>query len=217
MLLRSVPVAQVSVAGGCFFIANIDLFDPYPETSGGLVRPFELLVLGSMPWDWFEIELSFGIIFNIRLTVGIIVFGQVIPVLRMKLGFSIVILGPFKLKPAPFTPIGGVDSSSGLLDIDLSTGNDLTCESKGGSIGEEELQCWESSNDVNPKIMSFKNVKKLGGGGSRRRLGNDVLYDGGRQLQSAENQFNCVLSETDMSGLSHISINYERCQVRLIL
>ena len=45
-------------AGGFFVKADIDLFDPYPEESGGLVRPYELLALGTTPFDWFEISIS---------------------------------------------------------------------------------------------------------------------------------------------------------------
>ena len=136
---------------------------------------------------------------------------QVIGVIfRLKIGFSIVVLGPFEIKPPPVVPLGGVDPS-GELALDFDSGNDMTCESKGGGVGAEELQCWESSNDSNPKINTFKNVKNIGGG-SRRRL--DAA---GRRLQSGDNQFNCVLSPTDLTGLDHISINIANCPVSVYL
>ena len=46
---------------------TIDLYDPNPEQSGGLIRPFELLSSGSSPLEWFE----FGI--KISVNVGVYV------------------------------------------------------------------------------------------------------------------------------------------------
>ena len=42
----SAAIVKVGVTGGITATVEIDLFDPFPETSGGLVRPFELLALG---------------------------------------------------------------------------------------------------------------------------------------------------------------------------
>lgn len=151
-----------------------------------------------------------------------------VPIFTFKLGFALVIIGPIKLKPLPFPPLGNTDDSSGLLELDFESDEDLTCESKGklvicykiadmkggrsnfsligGSVGEEELQCWESSNNVNPKIMGFKNVDKLGGKTKQN-------INGGRRLQESGIQFNCLLSESDMTGSTSITINYERCPI----
>ena len=62
----SAAIVKVSVWGGVTFIATVDLFDPYPEESGGLVRPFELLSIGSSPLDWFEFGLQIFLTFGVR-------------------------------------------------------------------------------------------------------------------------------------------------------
>ena len=123
-----------------------------------------------------------------------------------------MILGPFKIYPPPIEPIASVDSTSGELMLDMS---DLTCESKGGYVGEEELQCWEGSNNSNPKIMNFKGVKKLSGGNGRRLTESSIKDVPGnkRRLQSPSFQFNCILSEVDMTEEQSILINYERCKI----
>lgn len=64
--------------------------------------------------------------------------------------------------------------------------------------------------------MTFKNVKKLNGGGLNRRMltdGEMEVAQDGRRLQTSPYQFNCILSETDLTGTSSILINYERCQI----
>jgi hypothetical protein len=48
----SAVIIVIGVTGSLKAKAEIDLFDPFPETSGGLIRPFELLMLGSSPLDW---------------------------------------------------------------------------------------------------------------------------------------------------------------------
>ena len=110
-------------------------------------------------------------------------------------------------------PPGGM--SEGALNLDIP---DLTCDSKGGSVGNEELNCWEASNDSNPRIKRFKNVKNVGGGSSNRRLLNDGTLESAsdsnhRRLETTPYQFNCLLSDVDMSGSTEIIINYERCQI----
>ena len=62
----SAVIVKVSVWGGVTFIATIDLFDPYPEESRGLVRPFELLSIGSSPLEWFEFGLEIYVSFGVR-------------------------------------------------------------------------------------------------------------------------------------------------------
>lgn len=75
------------------------------------------------------------------------------------------------------------------------------------------MQCWEADKIENQKIKSYSNVKKLSGGGiNGRRLANS-FREGERRLQSSTFEFNCLLSEVDMSGTQVITINYERCQI----
>ena len=51
-----------------------------------------------------------------------------------------LILGPFTYKPKPFPKLGNI-GSSGSLSLDATS--EMTCESKGGSVGQEDLQCTE--------------------------------------------------------------------------
>jgi hypothetical protein len=58
-----------------------------------------------------------------------------------------------------------------------------------------EIQCWQQIK--NPVIQTFKNVQKLEGRKSGRRLTDDTGNE--RRLTGDTEQFNCVLSETDVS------------------
>lgn len=61
---------KIGVSGGITFYVEIDFYDPFPETSGGLIRPFELLRLGSNPLEWFEISLTISITLSAYIEVG---------------------------------------------------------------------------------------------------------------------------------------------------
>jgi hypothetical protein len=169
----------------------------------------------STPLDWFELTITITLTISVYVKVGIFInlgFVKVdITIFEIRKDFNIVILGPLKLTPSPFGKVGRV-SSSGLLSLQMT---DLLCESKGGSVGAEEIQCWEAGKDT-PVIMTFTNVKALSGGGlNRRRLtsANEVDASNDRRLQSSTFQFNCISSELDLSGTSDILINYERCPI----
>lgn len=135
---------------------------------------------------------------------------------ELRKDFNFVLLGPLTLKPSPFPKLGRV--SSGKLTLQM---NDMICESKGGSVGAEgwltsssifylaylidlmfflllELQCWEASNDSNPLIMTFKDIKSLSGGGLGRRLTESDTEHTRNLSTSSTFQFNCILSETDV-------------------
>ena len=49
---------------------KIDFYDPFPETSGGLVRPFELLSLSQNPIDWFEFTATISAYFSLSIEIG---------------------------------------------------------------------------------------------------------------------------------------------------
>ena len=57
----SAAVVKIGAYGGVTVVATIDLYDPAPETSGGLIRPFELLSSGSSPLEWFEFGVSISV------------------------------------------------------------------------------------------------------------------------------------------------------------
>ena len=70
-----------------------------------------------------------------------------------------------------------------------------------------ELQCWQADESiVHPKSMTFRDVRKLSGGGRnrRRQLTYDSLKhdtDGHRQLQISDSspfELKCILSDIDV-------------------
>lgn len=64
-----------------------------------------------------------------------------------------------------------------------------------------EIQCWER-NKSNPVIMNFENVQRLGSGGLNGRRLIDVddnnLFN--RKLSTSTFEFNCILSENNVSA-----------------
>lgn len=67
----SVLFAKIGVSGKLTLTATIDLFDAYPETSGGLVRPFQLISVGASPIDWFEFGIKINFDFEVYIRIGI--------------------------------------------------------------------------------------------------------------------------------------------------
>eukprot|EP00957_Ditylum_brightwellii_P193066 14700484-Ditylum_brightwellii.AAC.1 len=66
----SAAIVKVGVRGAITFTVEIDFFDPYPETSGGLIRPYELIAYSCNPVDWFELTLSIKLSLSIYVSVG---------------------------------------------------------------------------------------------------------------------------------------------------
>ena len=155
--------------------------------------------------DWFEITLTitlnlagmFEHVCKISKTISLIIYPNshtfLLLAVYVKIGiflgffeitlfelrekFDLVILGPIKYTPDPFDPVAELDLSSGILYILES---DVTCESKGGSMGQETIQCWETNSGNNPVIKTFENVKFISSPPNMVDL-------------------NCILSETDVS------------------
>lgn len=126
----------------------------------------------------------------------------------MTLEFSEVILGPITYVPEPFPHIADTLPTG---ELEIASSNNLICESKGGSIGAEDIQCWEKDSE-NPIIMNFQDVKKITLPDQQmfaRRL--DKLSE--RQLQSDALQINCIKSESNLEGVANIHLNYERCLI----
>ena len=76
--------------------------------------------------------------------------------------FNLVILGPLKSQPSPFPPVAELDEKTGTLSIVKS---DVTCQSKGGTVGSEVVACWYFIKDVFgkevPITKEFEGVKRL--------------------------------------------------------
>ena len=95
----SAAIVKVGVSGGVTVRVEIDLYDPFPETSGGLVRPFELLALGSTPLDWFEITLTITVNISLYIKIGLYLGFVEITLFELRKDFNIVVLGPLKYTP----------------------------------------------------------------------------------------------------------------------
>jgi hypothetical protein len=67
----SAVVIEIGVTGNIQFIVTIDFYDPYPTTSGGLIRPFELLSMGTDPLKWFEFDVTISVGVELFVLVGI--------------------------------------------------------------------------------------------------------------------------------------------------
>lgn len=66
----SAVIVKVGVEGSLIVKVTVDLFDAYPETSRGLVRPFELLSIGSNPLEWFEFNLRLFVRLKLYVKIG---------------------------------------------------------------------------------------------------------------------------------------------------
>lgn len=69
----SAVIVKIGVKGALVIKVEIDLFDAYPETSRGLVRPFELLSIGSNPLEWFEFNLKIFVTITLYVKIGIFI------------------------------------------------------------------------------------------------------------------------------------------------
>jgi hypothetical protein len=80
--------------------------------------------------------------------------------------------------------------------------NNLKCESKAGTVGAEEIQCWEANAGDKLKIMTFKDVKALKAPGSRRRMLDSSEPASSRMLSSTPPyEFICIQSDIDVRSL----------------
>lgn len=96
----SAAIVKVGASGAVTIRVEIDLYDPFPETSNGLVRPFELLALGTTPLDWFEITLTITVDLSVYIKVGIYIGFIDITIFELRKDFRFVILGPLKYTPS---------------------------------------------------------------------------------------------------------------------
>lgn len=156
---------SVRVGGGLSIKATIDLYDPSPETSGGLVRPYEVISgPNATPLDWLEATLSIYV--DVRLTIKLAI------ITLFKFKHKVKILGPFEFKPPRLAPCMEKDFSTGVLRLNNHYVN-FNCTSLAGTGGQEEIECkCEKNGDT--IFQTFDNIKQLTSGfDSRRRLAQD--------------------------------------------
>jgi len=185
-------IVQVGVSGSVGFIATVDFFDPFPETSGGLVRPYELLVLGSTPDQWFEFSFEIFVAFSVYIRIGLFVGFIRITLFELEEGFEITLLGPIFRQPRGPPALIELDPSGTLgLGDAVVGGNGITCTSLAGVLGDEAVECFTGN-----QFRQVEGVKKISfdnGSGS----GVPVL------LQN-------IKSSTDLTGLriSELTLDY---------
>ena len=148
----SAAIVKVSAYGGIFFVAEIDLYDPDPETSGGLIRPFELLAAGESPLNWFEFDIEIYVFVGVSIEVGIFAGPFEITLYERRVEYSQLLLA---LTYIPALPDPLANITFGKLEFDPSNVN-VTCTRLSGDLGQEEVEC-QSGKQFN----NFKDVKDI--------------------------------------------------------
>lgn len=151
--LNSSPLGKSCTASNafqCFYCSHV-------KVTNRSLFPFSI-PYSTSPIDWFEITMTITLQISVYIKVGLFLGFFEVTLYEQRFTYSQVILGPIKYTPKPFREIATLNKSSGRLSI---VSGDVTCARKGGSVGDEELQCWESKK-AKPVIRTFKAVKSLG-------------------------------------------------------
>lgn len=111
--------------------SDIDIYDPFPSTSGGLVRPYELLTVSTNPLEWFEYSLKMYITIYIRVKVK----GCCITWYEREWNFRFDLLNEGPYRPGRAPAIGYIHY--GVWYTNREGWGTHLCESKGGSRGSE--------------------------------------------------------------------------------
>ena len=204
----SAAIVRVGVSGSISFIVTIDFYDPFPETSGGLIRPYEMLVLGTNPLDWFELELQINIALSFYVQVGLYLGFVKITVFEIRKEINFAIFDPpLLVQPQPFEQIVTLDVRSGVLE--LITDGETVCKSMEGEVGNEVIQCWKDT-ETNPIIRTYEGVKRIGDAptsvisspGARRALSGASVSD---------RTFECIKSPVNAGDVGTLALSYAEC------
>jgi hypothetical protein len=136
---------EVGLTATVGFVATADIFDPFPDTSGGLVRPYELIVYqGVNPINWFEFTLSMYFELEMYLRVQIWFFFDTIVVYELSYSIREELIEPIVITPPAVTAIaevldGELQLSAGAIVDAAALG--LECVSQDGTLGDETIEC----------------------------------------------------------------------------
>lgn len=199
----SAAIVKVGVSGGLTFEVSIDLFDAYPDTSRGLVRPFELLSVGSSPLEWFEFGLDISIIFSIYIKIGLYLGFFEVTLFKFEKSFNIPIAS---LKWHPEYPNKSGIVKNGELDVEplpfTSGGSEIfECTVMNRtSVGLENIECIRSSGDeANDEIQNFVEVKNV-----KAHVTGNVLFRG-------------LQSRVELTGnVGNFTLDYQTAGVQVI-
>jgi hypothetical protein len=136
---------EVGVTATVGFVATADIFDPFPDTSGGLVRPYELITYqGINPINWFEFTLSIYFELEMYLRVQIWFFFGTIVVYELSYSIREELIEPIDIKPRAVTAIAEVLDGELQLSADAvgeAAVSGLECVSQDGTLGDETIEC----------------------------------------------------------------------------
>ncbi|CAB9505193.1 Kringle domain [Seminavis robusta] len=131
---------EIGLTATVGFEATVDIWDPFPETSNGLVRPYELVVYqGLNPLDWLEFTLSMYFELEMYIRVQIWLIFTTITIYEISYSIREDIIAPILIEPLPVVPVVEVKDGDLTLNEDASGG--LECFSLEGSLGEETVEC----------------------------------------------------------------------------
>jgi hypothetical protein len=152
----SAVIVAVSVGGSITLTATIDFYDPYPDTSGGLVRPFEMFSFSKNPVDWFEFTVSLTLELFVSIKIGIFFGFGSITLYEYKITFSIELIPLLYIAPGAPDPIVTCNDDKSMTILNLPGSKNIQCTSLDGSVGDETIECI-----VDDFIQSCYNVNKV--------------------------------------------------------
>ncbi len=202
----SAAIVKIGVSGGLSINIQFDFYDPNPATSGGLIRPFELINISPNPLKWFEVTISAYVNVAVYVKIGLFLGFFEITVFQWRKEFRITIVDSLKITPPPIGRIAKI-GPTGTVAVSMSS-SDITCKHMDGGSGDETVQCWESSKEY-PVIGYFKQVRGL-----------EVASQQGRRLELSHASFgkgsltiDCLASSIDCSTQRTLLLRYIQCQI----
>lgn len=183
-------------------MVTIDLYDPRPLESGGLVRPYELLKVGGSPLNWFEFSIAFYLNFGVSIWVGIRIFGAEITLFEDSYEATVEILPPLLIEPLEILPIGFL-SPDGILSINPVSNANIKCIHLSGSLGEEKIECSIEENGKARCYQTFTGVASL-------------LFEND-DVSSTTYTFMCIESPISMDHAMDTTLDYSKCTADSIL
>ena len=219
-LAASAAIIKISAKGGITFVVTIDFYDPFPDTSGGLIRPFELLSLGGSPLQWFEIELSITLTLTISIEIGIYLGFLEITLYSYGVEFNVAIVPGLHFTPHGIPSVAELDVETGTMMImeNVLQGSKLECFSRSGDIGDEEIECVSGN-----LYRTYSGVKALCGGNNCLGNGSNSIASTAVALISSKTglnaTFDCIMSGIDIQNLGRIemlTLSYLDCPAAVI-
>ena len=158
----SAVIVKVSVGGSIRIQAIIDLYDPYPDTSDGLIRPYELLSISLNPFDWLEYELSMTLELSVSIQIGLFIgFFEVILYEYTKTWSIELVAGNTDVPDAP-TQIVDCNADTNTMTLKDPGVEKLECTRLEGHLADENIECIldKPINGTDP-IQSCQHVKRV--------------------------------------------------------